>query len=385
MVALLHDVCARLEPAAIDVVDVESVFDAFVAIERLAGGAVTRFAARYAQVGVWRRSGARSVEDAIGAKTGTSVTHARRQLATAKASADTDREATRRRLHRQRSLRRWNDADGMSNLLLKLPADEMAEIDASLKAPIDQIFLEARRSGRVEPSEAYAADAIISRLLGNEPAATLRRTGGAGTARKPNGASGASAGSGVRLTPVRGRSQAVRPDKKVIAVIDVEALNRGRVEGDEQCEIAGVGPVSVAAVRRLLGDAFLSIVIKGGVDIRSVTHLGRQVTAHQRTALEARGGACEFCGSTFRVEIDHIKGWALTCTTHIDDLSLKCWHCHEQKTRLGLHETGPPGNRTFHNPDGTPRARPNIPTPDIHPTQTADDFAKRVKPLHLLV
>src|SRR3546814_6257056 len=61
-----------------------------------------------------------------------------------------------------------------------------------------------------------------------------------------------------------------------------------RVEGDETCEIAGVGPVSVSAVRRLLSDAFLTLVLRKGSDIRNVTHLGRQVTAAQRTAMEAR-------------------------------------------------------------------------------------------------
>src|SRR3546814_9583822 len=48
-----------------------------------------------------------------------------------------------------------------------------------------------------------------------------------------------------------GGRQDVRPEKKVIALVDVEALNRGRVEGDETCEVAGVGPVAVSAVRRL--------------------------------------------------------------------------------------------------------------------------------------
>lgn len=39
----------------------------------------------------------------------------------------------------------------------------------------------------------------------------------------------------------------------------------------------------------------LAIVIRDGVDIRNVTHLGRQVTAHQRTALEARGRGASCC------------------------------------------------------------------------------------------
>jgi hypothetical protein len=144
----------------------------------------------------------------------------------------------------------------------------------------------------------------------------------------------------------------VRPDKKVIARIDVEALNRGRVEGDETCEIAGVGPVAVSAVRRLLSDAFLTLVIEKGQDVIHVTHLGRQVTARQRTALEARGCRCERCGSTHLLDIDHNQGWALTHDTRVEDLSWACWHCHDLKTRHDLIFTGPPGNKRLVTRDG---------------------------------
>lgn len=383
----LRDVCERLAPTAIGLQEVPAVFDHLAAMELLAAGAVLRMAARYEEAGAWKRSGARSVEDDIGRKTGTGTARARQKLATskrlgtqrktddavrrgevsneqatevsdaasaspgsedellesarqeplhqlrkraadAKARADQDREATRRRLHAQRRVRRWDGSDGMGNLLLSMPAEELREIDASLKAAIDRRLADARNAGRFEPPEAYAADEVMDRLLGNGAAATPRP------------------------------GQAVRPDKKVICVIDADALNRGRVEGDETCEISGVGPVSVSAAQRLMGDAFWSLVIRRGVDVCNVTHLGRRVTAHQRTALEARGGACEFCGSTFRVEIDHVEGWAITHETRLDDLSLKCWHCHDRKTRLGLRETGPPGHRRFLNPDGTPWRAP---------------------------
>ena len=387
LVEAARDVCGRLAPTAVGLHEVPEMFDALVEVERLSGGAVMRMAARYEEAGAWRRSGARSAEDDIGRKTGTGTGQARRKLATSKrlksqpktdealrkgavsteqasevsdaaaaspdseeellgsarreplhqlrkraaearARADQDREATRRRLHAQRRVRRWDGSDGMGNLLLSMPAEELREIDASLKAAIDRRLADARTAGRFEPPEAYAADEVMDRLLGNAAAATPRS------------------------------GQAVRPDKKVICVIDADALNRGRVDGDEVCEISGVGPVSVSAAQRLMGDAFWSLVIRKGVDVCHVTHLGRRVTAHQRTALEARGGACEFCGSTFRVEIDHVEGWALTHETRLDDLSLKCWHCHDRKTRLGLRETGPPGNRRFLNPDGTPWRAP---------------------------
>jgi hypothetical protein len=381
----VRSLCARLDPAAIPLSEVPVVFDLAVELEKLGAGAVVRMTARYEQAGAWRGNGAKSAEDDIARKTGSSTSNARRNLGTSKrlglhpetdaavkrgelsseqaaevtlgaeaspadeekllesarkdrlhelkrksaearARADQDREATRRRLHRMRCLRRWNDAEGMGNLLLRLPADEMAEVDAALKRPIDQRFADARHAGRFEPPEAYGADVVRERLLGT--------SGSEGAATKPN--------------------QAVRPDKKVIALIDVEALNRGRVEGDETCEIAGVGPVSVSAVRRLMSDAFLSIVFTKGDDILNVTHLGRQVTARQRTALEARGARCELCGSTHLLDIDHNEGWALVYETKLENLFWECWHCHDVKTRHDLRVTGPPGARTFVHRDGTP-------------------------------
>ena len=384
LVERTRDLCGRLDPSVVSLVEVPGVFDALTELDRLAGGAVLRMAARYEEAGAWKRNGARSPEDDIARKTGTGTTRARRKLSTSKrlrsqpktdeavrrgrvstdqadevsegagvapeaeddlldtaqnrplhdlrrraaearAKADRDREERARRLHRQRQLRRWDDADGMGNLLLRLPGDQLREVDARLKPLIDRAFADARDAGRMEAVEAYGAD-VVRDLLLSEP------TSDAG-------------GPASR--------QAVRPEKKVIARIDVEALNRGRVEGDEVCEIAGVGPVAVSAVRRLLSDAFLTLVFEKGEDVRNVTHLGRQVTARQRTALEARGCRCERCGSTHLLDIDHNEGWALTHDTRVEDLGWLCWHCHDLKTRHDLRAVGPPGRKRFVTRDGT--------------------------------
>ena len=86
-----------------------------------------------------------------------------------------------------------------------------------------------------------------------------------------------------------------------------------------------------------------------------VTHLGRQVTAAQRTALEARGARCERCGSRHLLDIDHNEGWTLTHDTRIEDLSWQCWHCHDLKTRHDLVFAGPIGNRWLvHRKTGEP-------------------------------
>jgi hypothetical protein len=140
---------------------------------------------------------------------------------------------------------------------------------------------------------------------------------------------------------------------KLIVRIDHAALNRGHTLPGEVCEIAGIGPIPVATARHLARDAFLTAVTTNGTDIQNVAHLGRAATAHQRTALQARGMTCAVpgCGTTTRLEIDHIDGWAITRRTHLHHLDWLCHFHHNQKTNHSYRLQGPPGNRTWHPPD----------------------------------
>ena len=124
-------------------------------------------------------------------------------------------------------------------------------------------------------------------------------------------------------------------------------------------------------MRSLYGDAFVVALIEDGHDLRRLVHLGRQVTAHQRSAMEARGQLCEVpgCDIDFGLEIDHTTPWALTRTTTLDHLAWLCSHHHRQKTHAGYRITGPPGHRTWTAPHGTttrdhppPRSEPE---PDL--------------------
>ncbi|MGI8683703.1 MAG: hypothetical protein ACR2MO_01120, partial [Acidimicrobiales bacterium] len=85
---------------------------------------------------------------------------------------------------------------------------------------------------------------------------------------------------------------------KVVVRIDWDALVRGWPIDGEVCEIAGLGPVPVAAVRRMIesGDAFLAAVVTRGVDVVNVAHLGRRPTAYQQTGLDWRSPECTTLG-----------------------------------------------------------------------------------------
>ena len=133
---------------------------------------------------------------------------------------------------------------------------------------------------------------------------------------------------------------AQKSNVKVIVVVDAEALRRGEVEHGETCEIRGVGPVPVSAVRDLLGDAALAIVIKDGVDVQNVTHLARRTTAHQRTALEFWGIRCQVkgCDSTEFVDVHHVFEWARSKHTRLDELRVSC-KFHHRKEHQGWKPT----------------------------------------------
>src|SRR5207302_1970499 len=106
--------------------------------------------------------------------------------------------------------------------LRELPATEEALRAGKLSATQASVITDAaRRAGRQEPAEAYAFDALLA------------------MARAATGAPGA------------------RPPVKVIVRIDHTALVRGHTVAGETCEMAGVGPVPVAVVEELMGDAFL--------------------------------------------------------------------------------------------------------------------------------
>ena len=423
-VAGVRSLCARLDPVLVPLHEVPEVYDQLVAMRKLVDGAVLRMTGRYEESRAWSRNGAKSPEDDIADKTGSTKGAARRRLSTSKrlgaqpktdhavkggelseeqasevsSAADAspededdlletarrrslrelrekaaasrakaeDSEARARRLFKARCMRRFRDLEGMEKLLLALPPDRMAEIDAWLNRFIDQEFADARDRGQLEEREAYAADVVYRLLTGqpaNQPRPAPRPAGPAEAAAEGGESADDVADDESDATPRARNANGVRPDRKVLAVIDIRALNRGHVEGDETCEIAGVGPVSVAAVRSLLSDAFLAVVFKNGVDVLNVTHLGRQVTAQQRTALEARGWWCERCGSTYRVEIDHDTGWTLTRDTRLHDLRLACGHCHDLKTRHGLRWEGPYGAGFLVDSDGNPwRAPPGAGT-----------------------
>ena len=316
-----------------------------------------------------------------------SLAELREECARVKAAVDPDPEATNRRIHAQRRLRHYTDGEGGWNLTARGTAQAGAAFLTVLNAITDAIFQQARRAGRREPVEAYAFDALMhlaDHVAGRcachrpGPAPDSAGTADGEDAHPGSGADGRPAGPADERTPNTADGEAtnagepgifaaassagpvcrVRPQQSVnprylaLPRVDVAALRRGRADGDELCEIAGVGSVPVPVARGLLGEAILKLVITDGVDVLNVTHLGRGPTAAQRAALLWINPTCAVEGcNRRRIEWDHREPWATTRHTRLDELDGLCEFHHDLKTRLGWALVPGKGKRAFVPPD----------------------------------
>ncbi|MDP1804703.1 MAG: DUF222 domain-containing protein, partial [Acidimicrobiales bacterium] len=250
-----------------------------------------------------------------------SLAELREHCGRTKAAARPDAEARRKAIHDQRFLRAWTDAEGAWYLRMRNNPEVGAVVMAAIQAVRDRLFRRARAEGRHEPTEAYAADALVELVTG----------AGAGAGGK----------AGARA--------------KIIVRVDLPALLRGQVGPGECCEVAGYGPVAASAVRDLIdtGDPFLAAVVTKGQQVVGVAHLGRRANATQQTALEWLYPTCaaEGCTSVAWLENDHRVDWAASHTTVLDLLDRLCSHHHDLKTIDNWALVDGRGKRAFVPPD----------------------------------
>ena len=215
------------------------------------------------------------------------------------------------RIHRERSVTHWTDAEGAFRLAAKLTPEAGATVLGAL-APFEKAAFEAaRKDGRHEPHEAYLADALVE----------LAR----------------SSLSGVTSTEVKSR----KPSFTVL--VDLEALLRGHAKAGETCEIPGVGPIPVARLYDLAPEAFWHVLVTRGRDIRSYCAMSRYIPTMLKVALAARDRECAVagCNRTEGLEIDHVIPVEDGGPTTYTNLEQKCVHDHRQnKHRLGLPVDG---------------------------------------------
>jgi hypothetical protein len=379
-------------PFAADAFGLADVTDVWVSldrVERLVSGAKTLLAARVEESGSWKRAGARSAADHLARLGGTSTNVARRALINSKelpdlpevaetiragglsneqvdaivpaaaanpsaagrllglagttnvselrdeclrtrAAADPDPDATHDRIRNNRYLRTRTDAEGAWNLSARGTAEDGARFEHALAPFIDEMFTPDRDIEQQEPRDAYAFDALMA-LTDHEP--------------------------------VDDETSKSKPKMRFLALLQLpyELFMTGAVDGEEMCEIVGIGPVPVRVARDLLGESILKLVITKGVDVANVVHLGRGPTMAQRIALLWSKPKCAnaACSSMF-VQIDHREPWAETHHTTLDELDPLCPHDHDLKTNHGWSLVAGKGRRAIVAPDDPrhPRNRP---------------------------
>jgi hypothetical protein len=260
------------------------------------------------------------------------------QEATKARAAVEDRDATERRAHEERSYRSFTRLDGTFGASVQGTTAAGAEISQVIEMVTEQIFDEHRRAGSHEARDAYQFDALHRICVGY-------RDG--------------------HQSPVAGRRET--PDRHLIKVrVDIEALNRGRTEGDELCEIEGLGPVPVTRVRELFGDAVVKLIFTKGGEVRNIVPAGRGWTAKQRMAVTWQDTTCWVtnCDNP-RVQLDHVEPWTQGGPTEIANARPPCHDHHLLKTQGWAYYVEPDGNRTMIPPDD-PRHpdQHNRPPPD---------------------
>lgn len=377
---LVREAVAALEPDVLDGKGAARLVQDFAEIERLAAAGKPLAARRMADSGVWRRSGERSPAHWLATRTGTSVDHAvstietaqrlaelpsteqavrkgqlsevqskeiasaataspaserellqvaqvegvatlRQRCARVRAAANTDEEARYEKIHEARYLRHWSDAEGAFRLEGRFTPDAGAVVVAALEPFKEKVFSAARKEGRRERYDAYAADALVNMAK--------------------------------HARDCKDKPSRRSPGTLVRVLVDHKALQRGHTEEGERCEIEGIGPIPVATAKALAQDSILAALTTDGTDIYSVTHLGRSPTARQRTALEVRDPFCVVPGCDVRdhLEIDHITGITEDGKTKLANLGRLCpWH-HYLKTYKGWVLSGGPGKWRFDGPD----------------------------------
>lgn len=312
----------------------------------------------------------------------------RDETARVRAAAEPDPAARHARIHRDRFWKKWTDPEGARCGAYRLTPEAAAMLEANAQPFIDASIDAARRLGEFESSEAYAADGLVAMSAYARQARESSDSdtsaddghrsgdhgggGGGGDSGGPSSGSGSGgvangggagadcdddrSGTERRRKPRGGRGRKrLRNRRELFALVDLAAWRRGWTECGETCEIPGVGPVPVEVARREFGDALLRIVIRDGVDIRTVVHAGRVANAVQETAVLVRdGGRCirPTCDLP-AAEIDHITGYTKNHITTLDDLGGLCLFDHHLKTHAGhTYRRLPDGTIEWRRPDG---------------------------------
>ena len=207
--------------------------------------------------------------------------------------ARVENASTRRsRMHAARTLRMWTAADGMLHGRFALPTEIGAQVKANIDREVQRIFRARRKSEHHEPPDRYAADALTEYVIGR-----------------------------VAASPVAGQPATQRDPSE--SSLGSQRENQDQNERDV-----------CAGNALLLGNAFVTAIVKHGKDILTVAHLGRSIPVEIQTALVVRGRECCAAGCSCRtyLERDHTRDFAEGGPTSFENLDWLCSYHHRLKS-----------------------------------------------------
>ena len=218
------------------------------------------------------------------------------------------------RVHRSRFVRFGVQHDGAWTMQARLTKVAGAKVEAVLERYAKVEFERARAAGTRSSHDQYLADGLVELC---EDAARSSRPA---SAAEDGGSSARRTTSGpLALVEVR---------------VDHAALVRGSVEGDEVCEIEGIGPIPLSEAQRLASDSLLRVLlVKGGV-VQKISSTTRSIPPRLRQAIVDRDRTCVVpgCDVSWNLEIDHRVPFSQGGATDEENLARLCHAHHRDKT-----------------------------------------------------
>jgi HNH endonuclease len=357
-----------------------AIVAAFTEIERAAASGVALFTPRVVEAGSFAKAGHGSAHDWLGSLSGMSAAKAKGRLAAAERAA-ADSKLTEA-LHG--SELSTDQLGVVTSLAAEVPEatgslldlidqggsqQELTDTASRLRAAKRSRETECVRRDRVHSQrhfrwrqdesggirgEFYCDEIAWARVAPRLEAEATRRW-------KVAGGSGGEAGAGasrdslaahrvdgfITLLAGSGPAGAGSATKvETLVIVDAAGLRRGTTEGDEICEVEGIGPVSVLAATELLTEGGLRYLVKEGFDIKTVTKRTRDIARCIDLALIVRDRTCARpgCGNRLGLERDHRKvDYQDHGPTELDNLVRLCPECHALKTFGGWRLEGTPG------------------------------------------
>jgi hypothetical protein len=254
-----------------------------------------------------------------------------------------DERLRRARVHTNRHFRWRQDDNGGIRGGFFCDEVEFARVAPRLEAAAKRRWKAAGNgNGNGDSLEAHRLDAFIDLLSGS---------GGFGSGSDDGDGDGDGHGRGHGPRPAAPRT---------LIIVNAESLRRGTTEGDELCEIEGIGPVSVAAATELLSEGGFQYLVKEGFDIKTVTKSTRVIANCIDMALIVRDRVCARPGCAKRcgLETDHRQvDYGDNGPSELDNLVRLCPECHRLKTDGGWRLQGRPGAWEWVAPANAPSAQ----------------------------